>query len=68
MLAEESILAGRPGEVLSSLALRYLSGLRGLSATADAEVVGDLALATLTDHPRGRIATLATARLQPAAS
>jgi acyl-coenzyme A thioesterase PaaI-like protein len=68
MLAEESILAGRPGEVLSSLALRYLSGLRGLSATSDAEVVGDLALATLTDHPRGRVATLATARLQTAAA
>jgi acyl-coenzyme A thioesterase PaaI-like protein len=68
MLAEESILSGRPGEVLSSLALRYLSGLRGRSAAAEAEVHGDLALATLTDHPSGRVATLATARLQPAAA
>jgi len=66
LLAEESILAGRPGEVLSSLALRYLSGLRGRSATAQAEVNGDLALATLIDHPSGRVATLVTARLQPA--
>lgn len=66
MLAEESILAGRPGEVLSSLALRYLSGLRGRSATANAEVNGDLALTKLIDQPSGRTATLATARLQPA--
>jgi len=67
LAVEEAVLAGAPGEVLTSISLRYLRPYREGPARATAELSDGVAVVDVTDAGTGKLGSWVSARYEPAA-